>query len=525
MRIKDLIVPNSPAGAGPERADGGTTTATAAPRGGRLRLEAAGITGAAVLSALVFVVVHRSLIDDSYITLSYARNLAEQFHWGLTPYRTANSATSPLNVLVLGGAAFVARDPVWGLGLVFVLLNAIQAAGLFRLCRALDLPRTAAVATYGLVLFSPLMLSIVGMEMTLAYTLVVWLTVAAAEGRPVLFGALSAALMLTRIDLLVFPVVLLLFTRAVRRRALRVTAIAVAVATPWYVFSWIALGALLPDTLVIKTLSTGAWGDWYFGNGPLLFWQSYPAATLLSALPALLGAVVLVVLFGVLAVRRERRLLLSPLVALGVAGAGHYLAYTFLAPPPFHWYYAPSVTALTTVAVYGVAALVRRGQPGPTRAAIRVPTLAVASASAALLLAVDVGFLVQRGLPWERVPITTNWATAAEYQVIGEDMRKEVGNAVVSSPGEIGTLAYYCRCDIVDAFSDRGTLAKQVDTRLRESGPVMRWLLKLNYAHFARPPAAVPDLALRAVAPEDPTARWRIHSSWRGVGAMSLGAP
>ena len=54
-----------------------------------------------LLAVAVYWLIKDSLIDDSYITLGYARNLAVHFHWGLIPQETANSATSPLNVLLL----------------------------------------------------------------------------------------------------------------------------------------------------------------------------------------------------------------------------------------------------------------------------------------------------------------------------------------------------------------------------------------------------------------------------------------
>ncbi|WP_336027878.1 hypothetical protein [Geodermatophilus sp. FMUSA9-8] len=482
--------------------------------------------GAAVVAALCFLLVRASLIDDAYITLSYARNLAEEFHWGLTPFRTANSATSPLNVLVLGLAAFVVRDPVWGLGVVFVVLTALQALGLARLARRLDLSRGAAVAATALLLLSPLFLAIVGMEMTLALTLAVWATVAAAERRPVLFGALAALLVLTRVDLAVVPLVLLLATPGLLRRTHVVLGTALLVAAPWYVFSWVALGALVPDTLVIKTVSTGAWGPWDFANGWQLYLERYPAATVLAAIPALAGLLALVVWPFVR--RRARWAGLGPVVALGAAGVLHAVAYSLLAPPPFHWYYAPSVGALTVTAAFlGAAAAGRRpapaadGSPAPVR---RRPVALLAAAVAAALLLVDAAFALQRGVPWEMTPITTNWATAEQYLAIGEDLRAEVGDDVVRSPGEIGTLAYACRCDIVDPFSDRGTLLPQIDQRQEEAGTVMRLLLRLNFANLDRPPAAEPDRAL-VYEGGRPDGDWPVTSAWRGSGSFSLVAP
>ena len=481
--------------------------------------------GAAVVAALCFLLVRASLIDDAYITLSYARNLAEEFHWGLTPFRTANSATSPLNVLVLGLAAFVVRDPVWGLGVVFVVLTTLQALGLARLARRLDLSRGAAVAATALLLLSPLFLAIVGMEMTLALTLAVWATVAAAEHRPVLFGALAAALVLTRVDLAVIPLVLLLSSRGLLRRTHVVLGTALLVAAPWYVFSWVALGALVPDTLVIKTVSTGAWGPWDFANGWQLYLERYPAATVLAALPALAGLLALLVWPFV---RRSPRWAgLGPVVALGAGGVLHAVAYSLLAPPPFHWYYAPSVGALTVTAAFlGAAAAGRRTaasatSPAPAR---RRPVALLAAGGAAALLLVDAAFAVQRGLPWEMTPITTNWATAEQYLAMGEDLHAEIGDDVVRSPGEIGTLAYACRCDIVDPFSDRGTLLPQIDQRQEEAGTVMRLLLRLNFANLDRPPAAEPDRAL-VYEQDRPDGDWPVTSAWRGAGSFSLVAP
>jgi hypothetical protein len=56
----------------------------------------------AAAAALIFgLILRRHLLDDVYITLSYARNLAEHFHWGIVSGQVSNTATSPLNVMAL----------------------------------------------------------------------------------------------------------------------------------------------------------------------------------------------------------------------------------------------------------------------------------------------------------------------------------------------------------------------------------------------------------------------------------------
>ena len=478
---------------------------------------------AAALAVAVFLVVHRSLIDDAYITMDYARTLGEHFRWGLTPFHTANSATSPLNVLLLGAVTAVVRRPVLALGIVFTALNVLQMWGFLRLARAVGLSKVFAGLGFAVILLSPLMLSIVGMEMTLAITLIVLLADASARGSAKTFGLLSGLLLLTRVDLLVFAVVLLLASRTLRRKVLWAVGCAVAITLPWYVFSWFALGALVPDTLVIKTVAGGGWGSWHFGNGPLLYLQTYFTATALTLIPALLGLLALAGWFLARAWRFATFRGLGVIAAVGVAGLAHYLAYTLLAPPPFHWYFAPSAGALAIVACAGVASVGRnaaRGS-GPTRAwdADRLAALALP----ALLLLADVGFAGTRDLPWTQSVIHTNWAEARQYAAIGRALQGEQG-LVVSSPGEIGTLAYFCECDIVDMFSDRGAVLPLISQREAEAGPVMQQLLRLNFVNLDRDVAATqPNAALSwRPGPASGPDSWPATSQWRGDGSFVL---
>jgi hypothetical protein len=55
--------------------------------------------------------------------------------------------------------------------------------------------------------------------------------------------------------------------------------------------------------------------------------------------------------------------------------------------------------------------------------------------------------------------------------------------ATVVSPSEVGTLAYFCDCEVVDFISDPGRIEPLIALRAQQSGPLMRQLLRLNYAH------------------------------------------
>jgi len=98
---------------------------------------------------LIFLLVRGSLIDDSYITLAYAKNLALHLHWGVVPQEFSNTATSPLNVVLLGALTAVTRigggvRPVLALGVLSVALVVIMAWGWIRIIRVWRLPLVVA---------------------------------------------------------------------------------------------------------------------------------------------------------------------------------------------------------------------------------------------------------------------------------------------------------------------------------------------------------------------------------------------
>jgi hypothetical protein len=210
------------------------------------------LVAAGIAAALAYLLVHRSLVDDSYITMTYARNLAFHLHWGLVPGETANSATSPLNVLLLAAITVVVRDPILAVGVLFVVTVVLTARWLAGLSDQLSLSRATPWIGTALLLPSPLLLSTVGLESYLGIALFVGLLRYGAAGRPIAFGIVAGLAVLARPDLGVVVVVAALGFPGVRRRLLPAVAAAVAVAAPWHLWSWFVLGSALPDTLLVK---------------------------------------------------------------------------------------------------------------------------------------------------------------------------------------------------------------------------------------------------------------------------------
>jgi len=476
------------------------------------------LTGVAALSVLAFWVVHGSLIDDAYISLSYARNVAFHLHWGLIPQTTSNTASSPLNVLLLAALIAVLRHAVWATGVLFIGCHVVLGYCLLRTAQLRGLPTWTALAGSLLVLANPLLLSATGLEVALGAAVLGLLLLAAVQARPLMFGLIAGFAVLTRIDLVIFVLVLLVASPALRHGWRRILLGGAAVTYPWFAFSWTILGSALPDTLFIKTLQK-SWGNNDFGNGPLLFLHAYQIATALAFVPAVLGTVSLLIRAVAHVGRRYAATqCLSSVSALGLAGIGHYLAYTKLGVPPYHWYYGPSLISLSVFLAFASGALL------PTllaKVSHWVPAILVT-----LILTGQFGFDAYHGLPWREAPITTNWATPVDYAAAGSQLGPLIGGHAVRSPGEIGTLAYFCGCKIVDVFADRAQFVPFIDDVKQHNGTVVQWLINLNFLFLDRHAQPIPvDYTLTSTPNASVgAASWPAGSSWVGKRYLVLTA-
>lgn len=473
----------------------------------------------AVLSAGVWALVRDHLIDDAFITFAYARNLAFHGHWGLIELGTSNTATSPLSVLVLAALTLVVRDAVLAAAVLYVLCQVVIAVGLARLGDRAGLPGWFSPLAVALLTVNPLLVSSLGLETEFGVAAVVGLLVVSAERRPVLVGVVTGVLVLIRVDLaLIALVVVLLRPRFWAGLGTSVLA-AVAVALPWFAFSWFVLGSAVPDTVVIKTLQK-SWGAFGFSDGPVLYAGVFGWATWLSFLPAALGAVAFLLWLPTLARRGPAGAALVPFAGLVPAGAVHYLAYSRLHVPPYHWYYGPSIAVTTLFLAAAVAAV-------GGRARYRAPGTPALLVAVALVVASVVNYS-DAGLPRPFAPITSNHTSTAQYERIGPELGRLVGSAPVRSAGEIGVLAYTCGCSIVDLFADRGAVGPAIAEREATMSPFARTLAGWNFHNFDHslkpidPVYALTPTPVGAPAPATALARWRISSPWAGDQELYL---
>ncbi|HYO37676.1 MAG TPA: hypothetical protein VER97_16485, partial [Geodermatophilus sp.] len=237
---------------------------------GRHRSTLAWAAAGGVVGAVVVVLVSRALIDDSYITLAYVRNVVADLHWGLIPGEEANTATSPFNVLSLAAVTWLLSlvtgevRPVLGLGVATVAWCALLAGSAAATARRFGRSGAWSLALLAVVVANPFVNSSVGLEVLPIAALLAALAAAAVAGRPVAFGVVAGVLVLTRLDMGLVVAAVFLLSPAVR--GWRAPAVATAVSLPWFAWSWYALGSAIPDTFVIKTQQR-SFGDFTFANG------------------------------------------------------------------------------------------------------------------------------------------------------------------------------------------------------------------------------------------------------------------
>ncbi|HEY5982957.1 MAG TPA: hypothetical protein VIU38_05745 [Anaerolineales bacterium] len=223
-------------------------------------LLAAGI----VAAALLFLLPHAAEfpMDDAYIHLVYARNLAE--HGSLDfnfPGERGVGSTSLLWVLLLAAGLKVGIP-------MAVLAKALGIASLIALSLGVQtllrsiwgpLPAFLAAALVG-ISGNMLWFALSGMETVLFLALGIAVLIAYRSGRAFWVGLALAALILTRPEgialLAAIWVVDVLHHRRVTRGLLMLTVLAVGLSAPWFVYLYLRSGHFISTSAIGKHLST-----------------------------------------------------------------------------------------------------------------------------------------------------------------------------------------------------------------------------------------------------------------------------
>jgi hypothetical protein len=252
-----------------------------------------------------------------------------------------------------------------------------------------------------------------------------------------------------------------------------------------------------------------------FLTGLFIYYQRFPVETVLS-----LATIPYIVLLFRREVRETRVLLLA--AALGLA---HFVGYSILGVYPYHWYYAAEISMGIFAGGFGVAIIYREysARTGMRRLLQTLLLLGVIIPCLGMFFV-----LAKQNFRIAEMPVNTNWATQAQYREVGLWLNKRYRGSTISMVGEIGTLAYYCDCYLLNEFTDRAWLGEYINKNKSDTG-MGAILLRANY-HFYRDdgPYPIPGYAMvghpnvPGTAQTEDGLNWETSTKWNPQGMITF---
>jgi hypothetical protein len=433
----------------------------------------------------------------------------------------ANTVTTPLTVILYIIAGYFIGD----LQETVVVVTALELTGIyFFLClisRKLFGNRLFAWVAFAGIICNPLLVSTIGLESFLYLLLTVVCCYAFLE-RKITFLALALALLtMTRPDGVLLFGVSLLFLESGRRRRL-IVAYTIMI-LPWHLFSWVYLGSFLPDTFFLKVNFEGESGR--FWTGIPLFLSRYPLEMLLSFWMVILS---LFLYFG-----RANSMVMTLLKFMSLFCLIHFLGYSLLRAPNFHfWYYSLLAASTAIIGALGLACLIESREWSRHNHWLHLAITIIVLLPSLVMIYPKMG-----DAAYPETPIHSNFASANQYRDIGAWLQQNVSpDAYIALKGETGTLSYYSQRRLVDAWSSRA-LSNMYYERFGQLNPFFPFLTRFNNVWMDPPQACWPfqyrlisyfeplsnDEVLRKQSdPCSVVMSWDIFSRWNGRGRIFL---
>jgi hypothetical protein len=426
-----------------------------------------------ILFFIIFFLFYRlfqnALIDDAFITLDYVKTIIRSGEWGFFPGRVTNTATSPLNVIFLSVFGLILGCRTTLPILVASFCSTVSLHFLEKISFKLFSERKfGTVGALALVL-NPLLISTLGMESLLFGMLIIISLYSYLESKWPHLGISLGLLTLTRPDGLIYALVFVCLV-PFRNNRFKTILLYFFTTLPWYLFSWIRLGSIIPDTLIIKTVQP-KWGPYVFSNGLQLYSKVFPFEIFLSF--------IFLPFIFTLANRQIRQNKITKILLY--SGILQLIGYSLLNVAPYHWYYAPVIINLTIFSCLSLGFLSSRIMGTTVRRVALILFLLIPSLGLGR-------WLFGTHFTINEMPIHTNWATKAQYQEIGLWLKKECGSDSIRLEGEIGTIAYYSDCYVLDSFSDRTWLPNMVE-KLKNGNGLLSSFIRANYLFLPKEPA------------------------------------
>jgi hypothetical protein len=299
------------------------------------------VAAATLLPLVVFVLAERRIagasgfpLDDSWIHLHFARNIAEGAGFAYNPGVPVAGSTAPLWTLLLALGVAVAGPSLLVAKLIGILAALAAAVVVRRAALAWGASRVGALGAAIALAWAGAMAwgALSGMEVPLAALLVAGALLAHARGRDAWTALWAALAVVARPEALILLPLLAVARPLTVRRALLFAGIGIVVVSPAVVFSLATVGAPIPATAAAKI--EGGLVGWLLGvrEAAARTWIQRPAE-FVGAWVAWLGLTdwllpVALLPALVLVWRRPGRALAIPALAL----LAHPIAMALLAP-------------------------------------------------------------------------------------------------------------------------------------------------------------------------------------------------
>lgn len=414
-----------------------------------------------VVTATLFAIFRNWGYDDPFITYRYAANLAHGMGFTYNPGERILSTTTPLFALLLTIPAAIFRDLPRAANLIGAASIALGGLLLWDLGRTLNKP---IAAWAGLLLYPTFffLAMTIGSETPLYLAFCLGALAAFAREKYALSAAACALALLARPDGALLPAILALaYLPNLRQRSIpwRAVLVFLAIAIPWYLFSWAYFGSPIPATLAAKQEQARLANSVTFTPGFLnvLKWFQASPVYWIEALLALGGASWMAI--------KDRRWW-PFLVWPGL----YFLAYHLLQVSTYYWYYTPLAPPFLAACGLGVEGLARgiqtlvnrqwRRSPG---AAARPPEpwrwLERAAIGVIILLAgMQFNDLWSLHLNPDRRLLV--------YQQAGKWLAENTPQNATVATLEVGIIGYYAQRDMID-FA--GLLQSEIAAQLATS--------------------------------------------------------
>ena len=282
--------------------------------------------------------------DDPFITYRYSQNILNGWGFVYNPGERVLSTTTPLFTLLLA-----ALSPLWNdLPRLAILIGALSIAfgALIIFCLA-NASNEPLVGWAGLLLYPPsqLLLYCLGSETPLYITFCLACFVFYRRSNYTFVAVFSALAVLTRPDGILVPVLLAADYLLNIRKPIPWKSVIIffGLAAPWFIFSWVYFGSLIPVTLAAKHNQGLMSINRNFGTGFLTIFNSFflPWYYRIQAGIACLGIVYMIM--------KSRRWILF------IAWPIFYsIAYKLLGAAYYFWYYAPLLPGFTVLVGLGL---------------------------------------------------------------------------------------------------------------------------------------------------------------------------